>query len=93
MTMAEPNGCSICGHHWTKCACTATNRKVKTHLPSAGLNMMEKYKEYKNKFWCDLTTDIEKSEFIRCGRAYETGLIAHAIQDEIADIFEQRQDN
>ena len=42
------------------------------------------------KFWCDLKTDKEKAEFIRCGRAIEAGIIAPAIADEVANAFEAK---
>ncbi len=37
--------------------------------------------------WCDLTTDRERAEFMRDGRAHSTGIIAAAIQTEVADAF------
>ncbi len=35
MTMAEPNGCKICGHHWAHCACSAVNKLAQKPIPSA----------------------------------------------------------
>jgi len=42
------------------------------------------------KLWCDLKTDEERAEFIRCGRAWETGIIAHSMTDDLIEIFEFR---
>lgn len=33
--------------------------------------------------WSDLETDEERIAFIECGRAYDTGIIAPVMQDEI----------
>lgn len=43
----------------------------------------------KTKLWCDLKTDKEKLEFIKCGRAWETGIIAKALATDIIDIYER----
>lgn len=37
-----------------------------------------------NKLFCDLKTDEEKAEFFLSGRGYETGVIAHSIQNDVA---------
>ncbi len=42
------------------------------------------------RLWCDLKTDQEKADFLRSGRAWDTGIIAHAIVEEVADAFEFR---
>lgn len=34
--------------------------------------------------FCDLKTDEEKSTFFLSGRGYETGVVAHAIQNDVA---------
>lgn len=44
----------------------------------------------KNKLWCDLKTDQERAEFFRSGRAWETGIIAESIANEVAEAFEFR---
>lgn len=44
----------------------------------------------KNRLWCDLKTDQERAEFLRSGRAWETGIIAESIAGEVADAFEFR---
>lgn len=36
------------------------------------------------KLFCDLKTDEEKSVFFLSGRGYETGVIAHSIQNDVA---------
>lgn len=43
-----------------------------------------------NKLWCDLKSDCEKAEYLRSGRAVETGIIAPAMVDEIVAIYEER---
>lgn len=37
-----------------------------------------------NKLFCDLKTDEEKASFFLSGRGYETGVIAAAIQNDVA---------
>lgn len=37
-----------------------------------------------NQLFCDLKTDEEKSNFFLSGRGYETGIIAEAIQNDVA---------
>lgn len=37
-----------------------------------------------NQLFCDLRTDKEKSAFFLSGRAYETGVIARALQNDVA---------
>uniref|UniRef100_A0A6M3JIK2 Uncharacterized protein n=1 Tax=viral metagenome TaxID=1070528 RepID=A0A6M3JIK2_9ZZZZ len=41
-----------------------------------------------DKLWSDLTTNKEKAEFLRSGRAVATGIIAPAIVEEVASVFE-----
>ncbi len=43
----------------------------------------------KNKLWCDLVTDQERVEFLRSGRAWETGIIAKSIVEDVARAFER----
>ncbi len=43
----------------------------------------------KNKLWCDLKTNKERVDFLRSGRAWETGILAKAIVEDIAQAFEQ----
>ena len=42
------------------------------------------------KLWCDLKTDHERAEFLRSGMAWETGIIAKAIEIDVAEAFEFR---
>lgn len=42
------------------------------------------------KLWCDLKTDQEKADFLKSGKAWETGIIAKAIEEEVAGVFEFR---
>jgi hypothetical protein len=37
--------------------------------------------------WCDLATDRDRADFLRDGRAHATGIVAAAIQSELADAF------
>lgn len=40
-----------------------------------------------NKLWCDLKTDIERLEFIKSGRAHETGILAKAMEKDIISLL------
>jgi hypothetical protein len=40
--------------------------------------------ELGNKLFCDLKNDAEKANFFLSGRGYETGVIARAIQNDVA---------
>jgi hypothetical protein len=40
--------------------------------------------ELGNKLFCDLKNDAEKANFFLSGRGYETGVIAKAIQNDVA---------
>jgi hypothetical protein len=42
----------------------------------------------KNKLWCDLNTPKEKAEYIRSGMAWQKGIIAYAITNDVARAFE-----
>lgn len=39
------------------------------------------------KLWCDLKTDIEKHNWLLLGRGYETGVVAHVIQTDLANTY------
>lgn len=39
------------------------------------------------KLWSDMTNDKERVDFLRSGRAVETGIIAQAIVEEVAEAF------
>jgi len=40
--------------------------------------------ELGNKLFCDLKNDAEKANFFLSGRGYETGVVAKAIQNDVA---------
>jgi hypothetical protein len=42
------------------------------------------FEELGNKLFCDLKNDAEKANFFLSGRGYETGVVAKAIQNDIA---------
>ena len=42
----------------------------------------------KDKLWCDLKTNQEKIEFLRSGRAHETGIISPALAADFIDALE-----
>lgn len=46
--------------------------------------------KYTEKLWCDLNTDLERSDFISCGRAWDTGIIAQEMCKEVAQSFMDR---
>ena len=39
------------------------------------------------KLWCDLTTVQEKIDFIKSGKAWETGIIAKALEKDIVSLY------
>ena len=41
------------------------------------------------KLFCDLKTDDEKASFFLSGRAYETGIISKAIQNDVAMAYQR----
>lgn len=41
------------------------------------------------KLWSDLKTDGERASWLRMGRGYETGVVAIAIQQELAMAYER----
>ena len=41
------------------------------------------------KLWSDLKTDEERASWLRLGRGYETGVVCHAIQQELAMAYER----
>lgn len=48
---------------------------------------------YDKKLWSDLRNDTERVEFLLSGRAHETGIIAPAIVDDVAEAFAYRAKN
>ena len=45
--------------------------------------------DLKTALWCDLTTDAERSAWLLLGRGYETGVVAKAIQNDLARVYER----
>lgn len=43
-----------------------------------------------NALWCDLETDAERIEFIKCGRCWDTGIIARSMEPQIIELLEFR---
>ena len=37
--------------------------------------------------WCDLQTDRERLEFITSGRAVDTGILAQAMVEDLAEVY------
>jgi len=52
------------------------------------MDIIEKVKS----LWCDLKTDQEKADFLRNGKAWNSGIIAEEIQKEVAEAFQFRAD-
>lgn len=50
----------------------------------AGRSAMQSQSNHDTTLFCDLKTDEEKCAFFLSGRGYETGVIAHAIQNDVA---------
>lgn len=46
--------------------------------------------DMKDALWNDCETDLERADFIRMGRAWQTGIIAHDLQSDVAMAFEFR---
>lgn len=49
---------------------------------------MKNNKTPQTALFCDCETDAERAEFFACGRAVETGVVAPAIAQQIADVYE-----
>lgn len=43
----------------------------------------------RNRLFCDLKTDEEKASFFLSGRGYESGVIAHSIQNDVAMAYQR----
>lgn len=44
----------------------------------------------KDALWADCETDLERADFLRMGRGWDTGIIASSLQHEFAMAFEFR---
>ena len=51
---------------------------------------MKENRKLSDALWTDLETDEERVNFLIAGRGFETGIIAKAIQHEVAMAFEFR---
>ena len=51
---------------------------------------MKENRKLHEALWTDLETDEERFDFLIAGRGFETGIIAKAIQHEVAMAFEFR---
>jgi len=49
---------------------------------------MSDFKKYSNMLWCDLKSNTERYEFIKCGRAHHSGVIAKAIESDLLKAYE-----
>lgn len=45
---------------------------------------------YESKLWCDIPEN-EKASFLRSGRAWDTGIIARSIVEEIAQVYDRAE--
>jgi len=61
----------------------------KTHEPTRNIETSYSGRDLSNLLWGDLKTDDERLEFIRCGRAVSTGIIAPAIVDDLIAAYEK----
>jgi len=61
---------------------TLALRELKTE--AAPEEYMKENRKLSNALWGDLETDEEKVNFLIAGRGFETGIIAKAIQHEVA---------
>jgi len=55
-------------------------------------NDMEANRKLSDALWGDLETDEERVDFLISGRGFETGIIAKAIQHEVAMAFQFRSE-
>ena len=44
-------------------------------------------RDLSNLLWCDLTSDEEKKEFIKSGRATDTGIIARVMVPDLVEVY------
>lgn len=49
-------------------------------------------RDLSNLLWCDLQTDREKLEFIRSGRAVDTGILAPAMVEDLVEVYRRIAD-
>lgn len=63
------------------------NDKPRRFIASPGAIVM---RDLTKLLWRDLKSDEERLAFIRSGRAYETGILAKAIEHDCATAFESK---
>lgn len=51
---------------------------------------MKNNRTFKDALYVDCETDEERAEFFASGRAWETGIIARSVAEEIAEVFRFR---
>jgi hypothetical protein len=44
-------------------------------------------RDLSNLLWCDLQTDRERAEFIKSGRAVDTGILAPAMVEDLVGVY------
>jgi len=44
-------------------------------------------RDLSNLLWCDLETNRERLEFIRSGRAVDTGILAQAMVEDLVEVY------
>jgi hypothetical protein len=64
--------------------CNIDNEPCNAIIPEHDVALKTKYEK---KLWCHLKSDEERVEFLQCGRAWETGIIANAIVKDIIDVY------
>ena len=53
---------------------------------------MKENRKLSDALWTDLETDEERFDFLIAGRGFETGIMAKAIQHEVAMAFQFRSE-
>ena len=81
--------------HWTGQTCGSAISEGKTDNGGAGADISTSLSKalldkYEGWLWADCSTDIERAEFIECGKAHATGVIAPAIAQDVAEAFRFR---
>lgn len=78
--------CHGCGHIWRPADVPTNGVKAVKTAGKSDSPIKEPVQQPKShsKLFCDLKTDEEKSNFFLSGKGYETGVIAAAIQNDVA---------
>jgi hypothetical protein len=61
-------------------------------LPHYPEDIAETAQRFPDKLWSDLRSDEERIEFLRSGRAHETGIIAPCMVDDIINLLQLREE-